>query len=203
MRTTTRLCKGKTMSHLGQESETEVLLSGQGKARHYLGPDVRVVSLAIAVAVAIAVACDVSFDSNSGVQMACTGPEYSALHLQVLFLLVHWQCPPASAPTATRFNSYARPPHPAQACWPTSTASRPALAIVLIHWAATRRGMLKIVACRAAARPPTFAARPPPLLRSRQRVRKARYVALPTLEILEIAVHAMMGIMMLRISRQR
>jgi hypothetical protein len=153
--------------------------------------------------VAYDVACDVSFDSNSGVQMACTGPEYSALHLQVLFLLVHWQCPPASAPTATRFNSYARPPPPAQACGPTSTASRPALAIVLIHWAATRRGMLKIVACRAAARPPTFAARPPPLLRSRQRVRKARYVALPTLEILEIAVHAMMGIMMLRISRQR
>ena len=70
-----------------------------------------------------------------------------------------------------------------------------------VHWAATRRGMLKIVACRAAARPPTFAARPPPLLRSRQRVPQARYVALPTLEILEIAVHAMMGIMMLRISR--
>ena len=79
------------------------------------------------------------------------------------------------------------------------------MAIFLIHGAATRRGMLKIVACRAAARPPTFAARPPPLLRSRQRVRQARYVALPTgtLEILEIAVHAMMGIMMLRISSQR
>ena len=40
--------------------------------------------------VAYGVACDVSFDSNSGVhwQMACTGPEYSALHLQVLFLLL-------------------------------------------------------------------------------------------------------------------
>ena len=40
--------------------------------------------------VAYNVACDVSFDSNSGVQMACTGPEYSALHLQVpsLFLLL-------------------------------------------------------------------------------------------------------------------
>ena len=81
--------------------------------------------------VAYDVACDVSFDSNSGVQMACTGPEYSALHLQALFLLVHWQCPPASAPTATRVNGYARLPHPAQACWPHSTASRPALSIFL------------------------------------------------------------------------
>ena len=80
--------------------------------------------------IAYDVACDFSFDSNSGVLMACTGPEYSALHLQVLFLLlVHWQCPPASAPTATRFNSYARPPHPAQACWPHSTASRPAIVL--------------------------------------------------------------------------
>ena len=34
--------------------------------------------------VAYDVACDVSFDSNSGVQMAWTGPEYSALHLQVM-----------------------------------------------------------------------------------------------------------------------
>ena len=38
--------------------------------------------------VAYDVACDVSFDSNSGVQMACTGPEYSAVHLQALFLLL-------------------------------------------------------------------------------------------------------------------
>ena len=38
--------------------------------------------------VAYDVACYVSFDSNSGVQMECTGPEYSALHLQVLFLLL-------------------------------------------------------------------------------------------------------------------
>ena len=63
--------------------------------------------------VAYDVACDGSFDSNSGVQMACTGPEYSALHLQVLFLLlVHGQCPPASASIATRLNSYARPRAP-------------------------------------------------------------------------------------------
>ena len=36
--------------------------------------------------VACDIACDVSFDSDSGVQMVGTGPEYSALHLQVLFL---------------------------------------------------------------------------------------------------------------------
>ena len=50
--------------------------------------------------------------------------------------------------------------------------------------------MLKIVACCAAERQPTFAAQPQPLLRSRQRVCQTRYVALPTLEI---AVHAMMS----------
>ena len=112
--------------------------------------------------VAYDVACDVSFDSNSGVQMACTGPEYSALHLQVLFLLVHWQCPPASAPTATRFNSYARPPHPAQACWPHSTASRPALAIFLRF-----TGLQPGVACCKLWHAVPLRGRPP-LLRSRR-----------------------------------
>ncbi len=39
--------------------------------------------------VAYDIVYDVSFDSNSGVQIACTGLEWSALHLQILFLLLH------------------------------------------------------------------------------------------------------------------
>jgi hypothetical protein len=38
------------------------------------------------------------------------------------------------------------------------------------------------IACCAAARPPTFAAQPPPLLRSRQRVPQTWFVAFLILE---------------------
>ena len=146
--------------------------------------------------VAYAVACDVSFDSNSGVQMACTGPEYSALHLQVLFLLVHWQCPPASAPTATRFNSYARPHHPAQACWPTSTASRPALAFFLgsLGCNPARHAENCGMPCRCAAAHLCCAAAATAAQQAAGAPGKVCCIA---------AVHAMMDIMMLRISCQR
>jgi hypothetical protein len=70
--------------------------------------------------VAYDIAHDVCIDSNSGVRIACSGPEWPALHLQVLFFLVPLTS--TSAPTATIFNSYARPP-----------PSRPALLAPMHH----------------------------------------------------------------------
>jgi hypothetical protein len=61
--------------------------------------------------------------------------------------LLHWHL--ASAPTATRFNSYTRVPGPQSrpGLLAPSPTVRPAQKCFKFHWAENRRNILKIVAC--------------------------------------------------------